>query len=233
MDLFLASNLFVILKSLNTILVAWLIVVGMRKLQSRPQKITFTAMLLFFLSSTLLFNENEIGALHDWLKHVLFFIGQFFFFLFLYYITRFYFRKKEQEEFSQQERTGAPQTPPPSAPSAMAAGFGINAIDWFAFVTEQGLQHILVLPIFFLIVIIIRVQYLSIESRHFRQSLNLFLWAGLSFMMIHTMEFIIENQNLIPLLTDKIELIEFLLFYLGMFFLSLGMKKLSNPTIHQ
>ena len=237
MDSFFASNLFIILKFFNVILVAGLIIVSLYKLQSRPQKITFTMMLLFFLLSTLFFNHT--GALNDWLKHILFYIGQFFFYLFLYYLIRFYFRKKEQKESSQHEHADATQTPAagdearikqPSIPSTMAAGFGISTIDWFAFLTEQGLQHILVLPIFFLIVIIVRVQYLSIESAHFKQALNLFLWAGLNLMMIHTGEFFIENQNFIPFLTDKIETIEFLLFYLGILFLNLGMKKLSDPA---
>lgn len=221
MDLFFASHLIVIFKIVNAILIAGLIVIGLRKLQSRPQKITFTIMLLFFLFSTLFFNEK--GGLNDWLKHVLFFIGQFFFYLFLSYIIRLYFKKEEQKESSQHERADMPHIPPP----AMTAGFGISTTNWFAFLTEQGLQHILVVPIFFLIVIVVRVQYLSIESAHFKKVLDLFLYAATSLLMIHVGEFLVENQKLISSLTDKIELIEFLLFYLGMLFFYLGMKKLS------
>ncbi len=220
MDLFFASNIFFILKSLNVIFIAGLIFIGLRKLQRRPQKITFTVMLLFFLSSTLFFNHE--GALNEWLKHSLFYSGQLFFSFFLYYIIRLYFRKKEQEE-SSQERPNTTHMPPP----AMTAIVGTGTINWFAFLTEQGLQHILVVPIYFLIVSIVRIQYLSIESRYFKKNLNLFLWAGSSLAMIHIAEFFIENQKFIPFLNDKIELIEFLLFYLGLLFFYLGMRKLS------
>ena len=181
MDLFFASHLFIILKSLNAILIAGLIVVGLRKLQSRSQKITFTIMVLFFLSSTVFFSEE--GILNSWIKHILFYIGQFFLYLFLSSIIRFYFEKKEQKESSQHENADTSHISPPardearpegrpSVPPVMTAGFGIGAINWFAFFTEQGLEHILALPIFFLIIIVVRVQYLSIESAHFRQALN-------------------------------------------------------------
>lgn len=218
MGLFLAANLIAIFKSVNALLVAGLIAVGLRKLRSRAQKITFTAMLLFFLSSTLFFSEE--GLANDWTKHSLFYIGQLFFYFFLSNLIKSYFKNEEIKEDS--ARRGAGHA---VAPAVIAVPLSFT--DWFSFLTQQGLQHILTVPIFLLIVTIVRIQYLSIESKHFKQALNLFLWAALALLLIHIGEFMIESQELIPSLAEKSEFIEFLWFYLGMLLFYMGMKKLS------
>ncbi len=218
-EVFLAFDGILFFKLVGVLLLTGLVVTGLRKLHSRAQKIAFTLMALFFLASTFFFGEE--GAFNEWAKHILFFAGQLFFYLFVYYLIRFHVA--EQENKRDFDRPTAP-------PGAFVAGAVLpiqsGLGEWFSFLTEQGLQHILTVPILLLTVAVVRVQYLVLESKAFKSALNIFLWASASFVAIHVGEFMVESQNIIPSLTDTIEYIELLFFYIGILLLFLGIKKL-------
>lgn len=222
------TNLFIILKSLNVILIGGLIILGVHNFKNRSQKITFTLMLLFLLASSLFFNEE--GMSHTWLKHILFIFGQIFFYFFISNIITVYLKNQNSARellSSEIKNTSTNSSPPPINHSGMAAGFTLGSGNWFTFATEQGLQHILVVPIFFLIITIIRVQFLLINSLSFRKTLNFFIYASTSMLMIHVSEFFIESQGFFSSAKNVIEYIEVVWFYIGIAFFLLAIRKLS------
>ena len=175
-------------------------------------RIIFILMLIFFFLSTMLFFPE--GRINDWLKHIPFYIGQFLFYLWLESI----FGKVSQSQS---------QTKEVAAAAALPATGGL--VDWFNFLTDQGLQHIITLPFSILIIAIIRVRFTYI-STHLKSTLNILILAAISLTMIHVGEFVVESQAWLPFLEEWIEIIEFLWYYLGLGLFAFGVKKLAQNS---
>ncbi len=181
------------------------------KLAKTKVKVVFVAMLISFFLSTILFFPE--GRINDWLKHIPFYFGQFLLYLFLVNII---------EAYSPIEKK------PQSSPQPRLAVLPVGFVNWFNFLTDQGLQHVITLPLFFLIVTVVRIQYLYIESPAFKTVLNLFMAAGGALVMIHIGEFVVESQGWLPFLEELIEIIEFLWYYLALILIGLGVSKLTK-----
>ncbi len=169
-------------------------------------------LVVFFLSTMFFFPE---GRINDWLKHIPFFIGQFLFYLWLESI----FGKSAQNQSQTQGMAQVVALP--------ATG---SFTEWFNFLTDHGIQHIIALPFYMLIMAAISVRFSYIQSTPFRSTLNLLMLAALSLTMIHIGEFVVESQNWLPFLIDWIERIEFLLYYLALGLFALGIKKLAQTS---
>ncbi len=200
-----------IYKVISFILTLAVLAWGIKKLEAGRGRIIFCAMLIFFFLSTMLFFPE--GRVNDWLKHIPFFIGQFLFYLWLESI----FGKSAQNKFQTQGMAQVAVLP--------ATG---SFTEWFNFLTDQGLQHIIVLPFYMLIMAVISVRFAYIQSTPLRSTLNLLMLAALFLTMIHIGEFVVESQAWLPFLENWIEIIEFLLYYLALGFFALGIKKLAQ-----
>lgn len=224
-----------ILKILNFVITLMLLVYAYLRLKDLIAKIMIVTTYLFFTLSSLMYVSGEIAAGTDWLKHGLFFIGQISFFLFLKRITD---RKiaDEEKELQKTTITELPKSVEVAVGDAGDASISqptqaksIHLIAWVGLLTEQGLQHILALPIHFLIYSLVRVRFAFVKSSSFKRSLNLFLAASLFFAMVHAGEFIIESQHILPILEgDPIEYIEFGWLYLGALFVFLGIRSVNE-----
>lgn len=212
-------DILILCKLLSLLFSCTLIMYSLKTILDKKARTFFILMILSFFSSTILFFPE--GRINDWIKHVPFFIGQ----LFLYYFLSSLLTKYTHAET-------APSTPRPTVP-ASGAPFSVGALaatdDWFNFLTDQGLQHFLAVPLFFVIVTNIRLHYPQIRSALFRSILNLSLLAGASLTMIHLGEFIVESQHLLSFLEgDPIEIIEFLWYYAACVLFFIMLKKMSS-----
>lgn len=205
------DTILTILKIISFIFTLTLVIWGTPKLTKSKVKGIFVVMLgSFFLSTVLFFPE---GRINDWLKHIPFYFGQFFLYLFLANIIEAYSPISKK-----------PQSSPQPQLALIPGGFS----NWFNFLTDQGLQHLITLPFLFLIVTVIRIQYLYIESAAFKSALNLFMLAGTALVMIHMGEFVVENHGWLPFLEEAIEVIEFLWYYLGLILIGFAVSKLTK-----
>jgi hypothetical protein len=177
-------------------------------------KVFLSVSLVFFLSSMLFFGGE--GALWEWVKHVFFYAGQIFFYFFIRDTIRAHLKTKN---------TDLPH---------LRAGFALPVFfqDWkklAVYVTEQGIQHFLAVPIYFAVSSIIYAQKSLIASSNVRKTLRFFEFAMLSFVMIHVGEFFVETHGLFPVLEgDPIEGVEFFWYFLSMFLIIFGVKRLAE-----
>ncbi len=182
---------------------------GIKKLGSGKGRIIFSLMLgSFFLSTILFFPE---GRINDWLKHIPFYFGQLLFYLWL------------ENIFGKTSRTQAG-----GLAQAVAVPTTGGFIEWFNYLTDQGLQHIITLPFLILIVAAVRVRFGYIASSHLKTTLNIILLAAASLTMIHVGEFVVESQAWLPFLESSIEVIEFLWYYLALGLFAISVKRLSQ-----
>ncbi len=198
-----------IYKVISFILTVAVIVWGVKKLEAGRGRTIFCAMLIFFFLSTMLFFPE--GRVNDWLKHLPFFIGQLLFYFWLVSI----FGKSSQ-----------PKTKGTAHAVAVPATGGFT--EWFNYLTDQGLQHIIALPFLILIIAVVRVRYAYIQSSYLKSTLNLLLLAAGFLTMIHVGEFVVESQGWLPFLEKWIEQIEFVLYYLAIGLFAIGIKRLAK-----
>ena len=246
-------DILLIFKAISFLLVVGLIVFGWGKIKDiRTKQIFITMMFLFLLSAVLFFPHGYLKLIFgnealDWLKHILFYVGQLFFYFFIARIIRLNaisFSKKIKTNIVEEVNTmlfsGAA-----FIVFSIVVGFGgvnivsdtdnISLSHWLKFLYDNGIVHILVLPFLFLIISAIKIKYLYIESKVFKSALNLFILAAAFFTMIHISEFLIENQKLLPINDPKgefIEMVEFIWFYAGLFIFSLALRKFNQLNIN-
>lgn len=215
-------DIIILLKFISGILTFLLLFFSWRLTIDKKAKVLFSLMLLFFLLSVILFFPE--GYISDWLKHIPFFIGQLLFCIFLWHCINHFMIDKDQ-------------SPAQGSVAQYVAGLGAGSYkivedtssDWFGFITQQGVQHIIALPFLFLIISLIRVQYNFISSHQNKSILNMFLAAGVCLTIIHIGEFVVESQNWIPALEgETIEIIEFMWYYSALFLFFFALKRLNT-----
>lgn len=184
-----------IISVVYTLVVIWY---GWSRISDHKTKVLFGAMLVCFLLSAVLFFPE--GAMSEWAKHSLFYLGQVLFYFFLNRLIA--------------KRITTPARPTSALPTLAAAG---APVEWFTFITDLGLQHIITLPFLFLIITFIRIQYSFVSSSAIKPMLNIFMLAGFFLTMIHVGEFVVESLGLFPMLEgNPIEITEFFWFYMAM-----------------
>ncbi len=223
-------DIFIVLKTISFLATLGVIIYGWKIMSTRSIRALFAAMLVFFFLSTILFAKDSM--LDTWLKHIVFFIGQFLFYIFLTAVIAFHTKKSAGAS-----SWGTGEKSFLAGMAGIPLAMQSEAMDWIEFITDQGVQHILALPLFFLIIATIELRYFFITSPAFRSLLNMFMFAAGSLVMIHAMEFIVESQGFIPALEgDPIEIMEFGWFYLGLFFFARAvflMKNIPGPEAPQ
>lgn len=229
-------DILLILKIVAFLLTFSLIIFGWLKLQDKKLKLFFTAILVFFFLSIIFFFPLSHESL-EWYKHLLFYIGQIFFYLFSRRVIAMNFsfqEKNASKPISEKLDEFLPSSSKIFCVTASAASNGSAASttalsQWFGFLIDQGLLHVLTMPLFLLTTVFIRVRYIYFESEILKHILNFFMLAAGTFVMIHVSEFIVESQKLIPVIDpfgEFIEMVEFFWFYLGLLFFSIGIRKI-------
>lgn len=189
---------------------------GWRVLRDARTRLFFFLMILCFFLSRLTFVEDEL--VKEWAKHLPFYVGQVFCYLFL-------LRLAYPPDSGNDNTENGTMT---------AAGTAIRATivipwNWIAYATEQGLEHILTLPLMLLIVAGIRAHFPFIAAHPRRQLvITGFLWAMLPLTMIHMGEFAVESQRWIPQLEPIIEQLETVLYLSAMSTIAFAVHRYSH-----
>ena len=213
-------DIFLVLKIISFLASAGTIYFAVRVLPGAKLKILFTASIAFFFLSTVLYFEE--GVVGEWEKHAPFFIGQLFLYFFLTALVK--------EKISTGNKF-----------AGLVVPFSVSDTtrDFFIYSTEQGVQHIIVLPLALIVATTISARLIGAEKPAMKPAMRYFFLALFSLVMIHVSEFLIESQGLLPFLDGMgIEMMEFLFFYLALFALSAGLKEISrargyiNERIH-
>ncbi|MDB5178324.1 MAG: hypothetical protein JWN01_267 [Patescibacteria group bacterium] len=191
-----------------------LAVLAWRVLPTTRTRVLFVATLVL-LASYRLYNVPE-GDVTDWLHHVPFYIGEVVFYFFLVAFGQHYIAKDAQATSSSAPaRLGLP---------AVAAGG-----SWFDFLTNQGLHHIVTFPLYFLILAANRMNYMTMDERY-QGVAKWLMWGVFFFIAVHIGEFLIESQNLAPVLKGYVEYLEFGWVYLASACLAVALLKLRKVS---
>lgn len=195
----------------------WVIIWCVEKIKVQKVVTLFIAMIVFFFVSTIFYFPE--GVLNDWYKHIPFYAGQILFYFFIQEVIQHYGNSKvpSRENWYHIVAAGAPVT------------VSHEFVDWFTFVTLEGLQHIITLPLYILIVVFARLHFGSIKSDSLKHVLNICILAGFFLTIIHVGEFIVEAQGLLLFLDgNPIEIIEFLWYYVALLLFGLSIHTLSK-----
>lgn len=189
---------------LSFLVVLW----SFRKVKNQTIRMLVIIMLaLFVLSSALSFSSAQ---LNDWIAHVPFYGGQLVLFLLVKELISEYGRKREAASWI----------------IGGGAYFGVN--DWISYLTDQGIQDILTLPLTILAVVYVGVRFQYIENKSLKKALVFFLLGASSLTMVYVINFFVEAQGVLPFLSGlPIQIIGFVLFYISLFLFALGIGKLA------
>lgn len=229
------SAIFIFLKISSFLLTFGTCIWGWKRIKDNQVRILFCIMLLFFFLSTILFAHESL--LDTWIKHILFYIGQFFFYLFIVSLISYYEKPTSNQHTSLFSKNLF------STKDKSLVALGVTSMtnsgikDWIDFITDQGIQHMLALPLLLLIITTIEMKYIFLKSNALRAALNTFMFAAAALMLIHLMEFIVESQKLLSFLDGDInEILEFCWYFLGLFFFVRGiyqLKHIEEPSQQQ
>lgn len=223
-------------------LLMWaVILVASRKALVRDARLPFL-LTLIFLPSYLhwkFFIESDyvlatFGVFDIWFRHLSFYIGQFFFFLF---VTKLLLHHVESAERAGVKKTltrmlalfGALFLAAPSVAHAIHTVniFSIPKTPYniLLYLTDQGVQHILVAVFFLINVAIVRAQALYAEMGRVRRAI-FFLFAGNAcFLFLHMWEYITESLHLLSIPHELVESIEWIFQYAGMIMLYVAVTR--------
>lgn len=210
----LSMEILILLEGIGFILSFWVIILSFRKIKDPSIRTLFVIMLgLFILSTALSFSQ---GRLNDWIRHIPFFGGQLVLFLLV---------KELIYEYADKKNNSLKQV----VPSLFLGGssyFGID--DFISYLTDQGIQDILTLPLTILVGMYVWVRYPYIQNAALKKALLFFVGGASLLTLIYVLEFFIDAQNLVPFLADfPLKLSGFVLYYLALFCFGMGVGKLS------
>lgn len=207
-------EILILLEGVGFVLSFWVIILSFRKIKDPSIRTLFVIMLaLFILSTALSFSQ---GRLNDWIRHIPFYGGQLVLFLLVKELIIEYGNKKNNS--SQQV-----------VPALFLGGssyFGIG--DFISYLTDQGIQDILTLPLTILVGMYVWVRYPYIENASLKKALLFFVSGGSLLTLIYVLEFFIDAQNIMPFLVGfPLTISGFALYYLALFCFGMGVGKLS------
>lgn len=211
MDIFLLLKIVALIESIGVCLYAF------KKLDNQNMAIIFSIMIfLFFLSVALFFPQ---GNINEWARAIPFFAAQFILYL---VATEFV---QMQSDSSQSTTNSSVELFIFGIPQSY---FGIS--DWFDYLTRQGFQYILSLPLAILVTayILIRLPYLS--DVRIRNTLLVSI-MGLGLLTFNQLVvFVVKSQQLLPIFNGlPLYIFEFVCFYIAIGFFGIGIYLL--PTI--
>ncbi len=207
-----------ILKILSLISSFGLIFFSWQKFTSRFEKYSYSiSQLLFLLPMVLNFDESLADT---WARHLIFYTAQITLFFFLNSFINF---NENKQNFTSKNLTAFTVVP-------LAASNDSNIFRWFRYITVQGIEHFLALPLLFLTVTMVRLKIINIAQSAKRNFINWTVIGVSTLTMIHVAEFLIESQKLVHVEESTFELLEHGLFLVGIGCFFIAVLKLSDKS---
>ncbi len=178
----------------------------------------------FFIASFLLMSIYKIyDPASDsrsllWARHLPVYCGEA---LFYFFVATFCKRYIEIEDRADKSRTTVIQQNVLVIAPLLIIGSGVS---WFQIVTDQGLPHIFTLPLFVLVVSLVRLK-LTVYKNRYIPIISLLTYATGAWIMVHISEFIVESQQLLPGLDKYMPHIEFFWYCVGILVYGLALYR--------
>jgi hypothetical protein len=99
----------------------------------------------------------------------------------------------------------------------------VSGFSWFQYLTDEGLPHILTLPLFVVVFSLTRLRIAVYESTYIK-AVRYFTAAAGALILIHVSEFIMESQKMFPSLDRFKGDFEFVWYLLGAFFYFIALR---------
>lgn len=179
------------------ILAVTVLIYALRVLPAGKIKVYFVLAFLLLAFYKLYNPTSDMRGLL-WFRHTFVYVGEALFYVFVSVFSKRYIEIEEQATPS---RT-------PVIRTRAAALLPTTSLPWFNLLTDNGLAHILVLPIFVLIVAIVRMRLVVYRSP-FKRIVSIFALGLCGFMLIHASEFLVESQHVFAGAVSSMPDIEF------------------------
>lgn len=191
-------------------------------LPSKACKVTFSAMLLI-LAVYKTVNYFIPGSLLDeWIVHVIFFISQITFYIFTYHYTQII---SDSNPKSQSSKPSTISTPVATNLSGFLIAPGVPT-----YLSEQGIMHILTVPIFLLCRSALIYRLDNFEQTKYRPVIKRLILASGLLVLIHVGEFIVESQHWLSIPQNIYSFIEYAFFIAALAVFTLALLK--HKEIH-
>lgn len=182
-----------------------LIIYGIKIIEDNRARWLHVVMMSCFLGMRIM--DIPIPIIGTWIKHSIFYLGLVFFYFFVTRIIKIY-------GHTQAHTSVTPVTPVLAySVTHFLQTNNQNPHSWAQFITGQGLQHILGLPIFFMVTALIKVQYNFITSNCLKPILDKLIIAAFLLTMLHVSEFVIESQKWLALTSYQLDVLEHAWFF--------------------
>ncbi len=170
--------------------------------------------LLFMLPMILNFSESVADT---WTRHLIFYLAQ---------IISYYFL----DNFISNEEGGDKANIKPNQ-TLMVVPFIFKAetplAKWFEYLTDQGIEHFLTLPLLFWTVTMVRIKSVYLTNTNVKKFIYWTVTATTALTVAHMGEFLIESQKFFPVFEgETFEIIEHGLYIVGLFCFWFGLTKL-------
>jgi hypothetical protein len=110
----------------------------------------------------------------------------------------------------------------------------ISGYSWYQYLTDEGLPHILTLPLFVIVFSLTRLRIAVFESSYIRTVRYFTAGAG-ALILIHVNEFILESQKVYPALDRYKGDLEYIWYAIGIIFYYIGLrsylKLIKKPSV--
>ena len=199
---------------LQVVIIAITVILSLFAYRSLPRKSATLLTLALVGIGQYVIEYLPEGRIYTWLHHIPVYVGLVLLFIFI---------------DSYATPTNTPSSPitsiVPVGIPVLTTLSGAALVDWLRLMTDEGLQHILVMPLFASLWVASLLRSVKSESEGIASSLNWFIGAGAFIALIHVMEFFVESQGLIPALTgERIENLELILFALALMCFGIGIR---------
>ncbi len=179
------------------------LVYAMRVLPAGKIRIYFVVAFLLLAFYKIYDPTDDIRSIL-WFRHSFVYVGEALFYAFVSAFSKKYIEIEEQ----------ATPTRTPAIHTRAAAFLPSASLPWLNLLTDDGLTHILVLPLFVLIVALVRMRFAVYSSPYIRV-VTLFTLGLSGFILIHASEFLVESQRVFVGAVSSMADIEFAWYSLG------------------
>jgi hypothetical protein len=202
------------------IITAGLVIYGWRSLPSGKIRLYFVLSVIL-IAFYKIYDPTTDSRTLLWLRHLPVYSGEILFYLFIVSMSSRYI--EVEDAITKTKKVVLRQNILVLTPLIMfATGF-----SWYQFLTDEGLPHIFTLPLFVLVLSLVRLR-LEIYDSTYTSIARLFTAAVGAWIMIHVSEFIVESQKLMSGLDSYMPQIEFFWFLIGAIVFWIALREFSH-----
>lgn len=202
------------------VLASWVVLYAWKCLAYKKLWLLF-AVTFILMSVSVVYDPASDSRALLWARHIPVYIGEIFFYYFITSFSRKFIELEDDDNSKHAVELHQNLVSP--LPIIVVVSY-LSSASWFNYITDEGLPHILILPLFVVVVSLVRLRLAIFNSEYLIVTRLLTLAFG-AIVMIHISEFMIESQKIIPPFSAYMNYIEPFWYLVGVFVFCYALSK--------